>query len=103
MRPDVPPNPDPIPGPPPITPPPMEPPTEPEVPFPPTGPEVVPPSIPEKPDLPPIPHSENPAGGDLAGEKKDEDNAYKWAVGGDEQRELVLEGEPTAPGDAKPQ
>lgn len=103
MRPDVPPNPDPIPGPPPTTPPPMEPPTEPEVPFPPTGPEVVPPSIPDKPDLPPPTRGHAEAGQDQVTVDKDQDNAYKWSTGGDEQRELVLEGEPTQPSDAEPQ
>lgn len=103
MRPEVPPNPAPIPGPEPISPPPIQPPTEPEVPFPPTGPEVVPSSIPEKPDLPPPTRGNDEAGKDQAGVDKDKDNAYKWSTGGDEQRELVLEHEPTQPGDAKPQ
>ncbi len=93
MRPDIPTDPNPIPSPPPIQPPPPDVPTQPEVPFPSTEPEVVPPSIPEKPDLPPAPRNEEGDGG----------NAYKWAVGADEQRDLVLEGDPTQPGDADPQ
>lgn len=95
MRPDQPPNPDPIPNPPPITTPPPDAPTQPEVPYPPTGPEVVPPSIPEKPDLPPTPRND--------GESEEGGNAFKWAVGADDQRDLVLEGDPTDPRDAEPQ
>jgi hypothetical protein len=86
MRPDPTPAPDPQ-EPNPIPPRPDQPdqPGQPEIPQIEPGPEVIPPSIPEKPDIPPSPH-----GG-------------KYADGGGEPRELVIEHPDKHHTDAQPQ